>query len=82
MACKDYNDLSVDTAYRKVYDYEGGSWKEKDGTYSTDCFMYHDVNIVMILLALPYVLLEQCIKILIQVLSSLTLPSALAVAIV
>lgn len=41
MACKDYNDLSLDYSYRKVYDYEGGSWTETDGTYTTDCFVYH-----------------------------------------
>lgn len=42
MACKDYNDTSLEVAYRKVYDYEGGTWQAaEDGTYTTDCWMYH-----------------------------------------
>ena len=42
MACKDYNDLNLETAYRKVYDYEGGQWQEgADGTYTCDSWVYH-----------------------------------------
>lgn len=42
MACKDYKDLGTEIAYRKVYDYEGGSWQQdEDGAYSTNAFVYH-----------------------------------------
>ena len=42
MACKDYNDLNLEIAFRKVYDYEGGTWKEEaGGTYSCDSWVYH-----------------------------------------
>ncbi len=42
MACKDYYDLPLDAAYRKVYDIEGGNWSEgTDGALTTDCFFYH-----------------------------------------
>lgn len=42
LACKDYKDLSKDVAYRKVYDYEGGTWAPAgDGTYTTSAFIYH-----------------------------------------
>ena len=41
MACKDYNDLSVDNSFRKVYDYEGGMWTQEGDTYTTDSFVYH-----------------------------------------
>ena len=42
LACKDYKDLDQNTAYRKVFDYEGGSWEDKgDGTYETTAFVYH-----------------------------------------
>lgn len=42
MACKDYYDSSIPVAYRKVFDVEGGTWKEEaNGAYSTDAFMYH-----------------------------------------
>jgi anaerobic dimethyl sulfoxide reductase subunit B (iron-sulfur subunit) len=35
-------DLSVDFAFRKVYDYESGDWIDNgDGTYSQSCFAYH-----------------------------------------
>ena len=37
MACKDYKDLSQTVAFRKVYDYEGGTWTAADdGSYTTD----------------------------------------------
>ena len=42
LACKDYHDLGIDNAYRKVYDYEGGSWAaNEDGSYTQNVFMYH-----------------------------------------
>ena len=42
MACKDYKDLPATIAFRKVYDYEGGSWTDAgDGIYTTDAFAYH-----------------------------------------
>lgn len=42
MACKDYKDLSETVAFRRVFDYEGGSWTEgDDGSYTTDAYMYH-----------------------------------------
>lgn len=41
-ACKDYYDLPVDASYRKVYDIEGGRWRQcDDGGCDTDCFAYH-----------------------------------------
>ncbi|MDR1357897.1 MAG: 4Fe-4S dicluster domain-containing protein [Coriobacteriales bacterium] len=42
MACKDYKDLPQNLTFRKVYDYEGGTWAAQDnGSYTTDCFSYH-----------------------------------------
>lgn len=42
LACKDYQDLDQYTAYRRVFDYEGGSWTMNvDGTCHTDAFVYH-----------------------------------------
>ena len=42
MACKDYKDLPATIAFRKVYDYEGGSWTDAgNGVYTTDTFAYH-----------------------------------------
>lgn len=42
MACKDYKDLPTDYAFRRVYDYEGGSWIDGgDGTYTSDAYAYH-----------------------------------------
>lgn len=41
MACKDYKDLSVGIAYRKVYEVTLGETKKADdGTFSTDCVSY------------------------------------------
>jgi len=39
MACKDYNDLPASYAFRRVFDYEGGDWKDNgDGTHTCpDC---------------------------------------------
>lgn len=42
MACKDYKDLPSTIAFRKVYDYEGGTWTDAgNGTYTSDTFAYH-----------------------------------------
>lgn len=42
MACKDYKDLSQTIAFRKVYDYEGGTWTAgADDTYASTAFAYH-----------------------------------------
>lgn len=42
MACKDYKDLPATIAFRKVYDYEGGSWTDAGlGTYASSSFAYH-----------------------------------------
>lgn len=42
LACKDYKNLDATVAYRKVYDYEGGSWDvAADGTCTTTAFVYH-----------------------------------------
>ncbi|MDO5044625.1 MAG: 4Fe-4S binding protein [Coriobacteriia bacterium] len=42
IACRDYKNLSEDIVYRRVYDYEGGSWTtNEDGTVSSDAFVYH-----------------------------------------
>ena len=42
MACKDYNDLDVEYAYRKIFDMEGGTCVlEANGTARSDVFIYH-----------------------------------------
>lgn len=42
LACKDYKDLDAATAFRHVYDYEGGSWERlDDGAWLQDSFVYH-----------------------------------------
>ncbi|MCL2529822.1 MAG: 4Fe-4S dicluster domain-containing protein [Coriobacteriia bacterium] len=42
MSCKDYKDLSESILFRKVYDFEGGSWTADDaGGLSTTTFVYH-----------------------------------------
>lgn len=42
MGCKDFKDLSADIAFRRVFDYEGGSTSAgADGACTTDAFMYH-----------------------------------------
>jgi anaerobic dimethyl sulfoxide reductase subunit B (iron-sulfur subunit) len=42
LACKDYKKLGPETQYRKVYDYEGGSWTQQaDGAWNSDAFVYH-----------------------------------------
>lgn len=41
MACKDYHDLDATTAYRRVYDYEGGTWdRDSAGAYTHHAFCY------------------------------------------
>ena len=42
MACKDYNDLPASYAFRRVFDYEGGDWKDNgDGTFEPTSWAYH-----------------------------------------
>ncbi|CAM2746498.1 4Fe-4S dicluster domain-containing protein [Slackia exigua] len=42
MACKDFKDLSETMAFRRIFDYEGGDWKDNgDGTLSTTSYAYH-----------------------------------------
>lgn len=42
LACKDYHDLSVGVSFRKVVDYEGGSWsRTAEGALEQTCFSYH-----------------------------------------
>ena len=42
MACKDYKDLSQTETFRKLYDFEGGTWtKQEGGAYTTNTFAYH-----------------------------------------
>ncbi len=42
LACKDYKDLGTDYTFRRIYDYEGGTWTEKsEGVWETDSFIYH-----------------------------------------
>ncbi len=41
MACKDYKNLDSSIAFRKVYDYEGGSFTDTDGTLTHNVFSYH-----------------------------------------
>ncbi len=45
LACKDYNDLGTDILFRRVYDYEGGSWiQEENGAWTSTAFVYHVSN--------------------------------------
>ena len=42
MACKDCYDLATDVAYRKIYEYGGGSWsQDENGFYVPDVFTYY-----------------------------------------
>ena len=42
MACKDYYDLSTEFAYRKIYEYAGGSWSEdENGCPVANVFAYY-----------------------------------------
>ncbi|MDR1088340.1 MAG: 4Fe-4S binding protein [Coriobacteriales bacterium] len=42
LACKDYKDLGPETLFRKIYDFEGGTWTQGEGSvWTTDSFVYH-----------------------------------------
>ena len=42
LACKDYQDLGPDLAFRRVLDYEGGSWSgTEESPLAHDVFAYH-----------------------------------------
>ncbi|MCL2807739.1 MAG: 4Fe-4S binding protein [Coriobacteriia bacterium] len=42
LACKDYNDLDTTMLFRKVYDFEGGTWTQAEGdAWTTTTFSYH-----------------------------------------
>lgn len=42
LACADYNDLTCDFWYRRIYEFGGGVWEQgEDGTWSTTAFTYH-----------------------------------------
>lgn len=42
LACKDYHDLSPEVAFRKVYEYAGGGFKQnEDGTWTHDVWGYY-----------------------------------------
>ncbi len=41
MACKDNKDLGPDLTLRRVYEYTGGNWENKDGLWSNDVFSYY-----------------------------------------
>ena len=41
MACKDYNDLPANYAFRRVFDYEGGDWKDNgDNRQHNQCRLW------------------------------------------
>lgn len=42
MACKDYKDLDASRTFRRVIDYEGGTWTSENlDTFQQNVFMYH-----------------------------------------
>lgn len=42
LACKDYRNLDAERTFRRVIDYEGGTWEQgTDDTWSQDAFAYH-----------------------------------------
>jgi anaerobic dimethyl sulfoxide reductase subunit B (iron-sulfur subunit) len=42
IACKDYKDLGSEHTFRRVYDYEGGSWWQvENDAWEQDAFAYH-----------------------------------------
>lgn len=42
MACKDFKELDQTIAFRKVYDYEGGTWTAHEtGSFTNDAYAYH-----------------------------------------
>lgn len=40
-ACKDFNHLSPEVTYRKVYEYEGGSWSKVEEAWAPSLYVYH-----------------------------------------
>ncbi|MFR1640916.1 MAG: hypothetical protein ACLSVD_18330, partial [Eggerthellaceae bacterium] len=41
LACKDYRNLDAERTFRRVIDYEGGTWEQgADGTWEQDAFAY------------------------------------------
>lgn len=41
-ACRDYHNLTLDTAFRRVYEVEGGSWaQDANSAWTTDSFAYY-----------------------------------------
>ncbi len=42
LSCKDYYDLSATETFRRVFDYEGGTWQRNSkGCWTQDAFHYH-----------------------------------------
>ena len=42
LVCKDYHDLGPDILFRRIYDFEGGSWeKTPEGAWNKTAFNYH-----------------------------------------
>ena len=42
LVCKDYHDLGPDILFRRIYDFEGGSWeKTSEGAWEKTAFNYH-----------------------------------------
>lgn len=42
LVCKDYHDLGPDILFRRIYDYEGGTWTRTDeGAWKKTAFNYH-----------------------------------------
>lgn len=41
IACKDKNDLPVGVSWRRVAEYSGGTWMEKNGTFTPNVFTYY-----------------------------------------
>lgn len=41
MSCKDNKDLGIDRNFRRVYEYVGGNWTEKDGAFRQNVFAYY-----------------------------------------
>lgn len=42
LACKDYNDLSSEVAFRQIYEYGEGTWTADDsGAWTTDAYTYY-----------------------------------------
>ncbi len=40
-ACKDFNHLTPEVSYRKIYEIEGGRWSQDDKAWSPDVWAYH-----------------------------------------